>query len=228
MTIIIATLTQMNVKKLSSLGILAAVFGVAGCASTLNTAESGNFSCSGLPAGVTCKTPAAVYKSSHGSMAVTDFDTPVGSPLLGAKPVNPDVVPAPVAGMPVGASVESAKAMAAYSLPMLPAVDRKTARPRPVREPAQVMRIWIAPWVSSGDVLHLAQLHYVEIVQRSWTVGKPEVLNGAGYVIPHLSFDKIGAPEASGAPRPNVRPEQRASDSRPGAANAQTPGAISQ
>ena len=206
-----------NAIKLS---VATAVLGLTGCASSLNTAGSGDFACPGMPMGVTCKTPAAVYKSSHGNLAVTDFDTP-----LGAAPLDP--AKGSAANGKSVTSVDNVKSMAAYSLPMLTAAERKTTRPKPVREPAQVMRIWIAPWVDSGDVLHLAQLHYAEIVPRTWTVGKPEVTSGAGYVIPHLAFDNIGA-AVPGAPKPNSRPEQRVSDPRTGSANAQKPGASSE
>lgn len=198
-------LIRVTGKKLALPSALAAALAMTGCASTLNTAGSGEYACPGMPMGVTCKTPAAVYKSSHGESATTDFDTPIGSPAVSGTASNPSSM-ASAKGTGVA---EAAKSLTGYSLPILAGAPRKATGAKPVREAAQVMRIWIAPWVSTGDVLHLAQLHYTEIVPRTWTVGKPEVLKGAGYVIPHVAFNNIGAAEA--APSTNSRPEQRVS-----------------
>ena len=218
MTKTITPLLHMTNKKPALPFALATLLALTGCASSLNPAGSGDFACPGMPMGVTCKTPAAVYKSSHGSVAATDFDTPIGSPSVAPASISPSSMsaakgvsgagaqPAAVQGAGVA---DAAKSLTGYSLPILTAAPRKATSAKPVREAAQVMRIWVAPWVSSGDVLHLAQLHYAEIVPRTWTVGKPEVLKGAGYVIPHIAFNNIGAAEA--APSTNSRPEQRVS-----------------
>lgn len=207
----------MTNKQFALPSVLAAALALTGCASSLNPAGSGDFACPGMPMGVTCKTPAAVYKSSHGSVAPTDFDTPIGTPSVEAKSNTSSTLAGAKAAPGTATSsatqgagvAEAAKTLTGYSLPILTAVPRKATGAKPVREAAQVMRIWIAPWVSSGDVLHLAQLHYTEIVPRTWTVGKPEVLKGAGYVIPHVAFNNIGAADA--APATNSRPEQRVS-----------------
>jgi hypothetical protein len=46
----------------------------------------------------------------------------------------------------------------------------------PIRVPAQVMRIWIAPWEDTRGDLHAPGYVYTEIEPRRWTLGVP----GAG------------------------------------------------
>ena len=41
----------------------------------------------------------------------------------------------------------------------------------PIREPARVMRIWIAPWQDASGNLHMASRVYTEIAPRQWSVG---------------------------------------------------------
>ena len=48
--------------------------------------------------------------------------------------------------------------------------------PVPIRVPAQVMRIWIAPWEDTRGDLHAPGYVYTEIEPRRWTLGVP----GAG------------------------------------------------
>jgi len=217
MLTIIATRIYMG-KQFSSVILFSALaIALGGCASAVNTAGSADFSCPGMPLGVTCKTPGAVYKSTNQDLPVTDFDTPLGSLTLAQSQAIAN-------SMPVGPDQQggaSAKTISNYSLPTAVTANRKTAQPKPVREPAQVMRIWIAPWVDTQDTLHLAQLHYSEIIPRTWTVGKPETKSGGGYVIPHLAFDSIGQMQnAENSAQKNVRTEQRPSDLQ-GSGNAQ-------
>lgn len=149
---------------------------LSGCGSVLNTAGSGEYGCPGMPNGVICKTPAAVYKSTHLDPVPTPFDTPIGQTMTQAS--SSSAVNAPLTDQ---------------------SAAKTTSGPRPVREPAKVARIWIAPWVDKQDNLHLAQIHYTEVKPRTWTVGKPEVASGGGYVIPHRAYEKIPA-----TPEPKV------------------------
>ena len=48
-----------------------AVILLAGCASTLNTADHDAFACPGMPAGVICKSPVQVYRATHDRDSVT-------------------------------------------------------------------------------------------------------------------------------------------------------------
>lgn len=190
---------------------------MSGCSSVVNTAGSGEYGCPGMPLGVMCKTPAAVYKSTNNDVAPTDFDTPIGTPALSqnAAVSNDGVVAASTAPTYIGQDVKRT-------------ISRNVPGPRPVREAAKVVRIWIAPWVDKEDNLHLAQLHYSEVSPRTWTVGRPEINAGSGYVIPHQTF--AGIDSSSQTPNisqpqqanPNERPENRSSDGFPSVPSSPT------
>lgn len=149
---------------------------LSGCGSVLNPTDNDKYACPGMPHGVICKTPAAVYKSTNGDVASTEFDQPIGVGSSQGSSNNKDVI--------FGSSGSGS------SVGVKPG-------PRPVREPARVARIWIAPWVDKNDSLHLAQVLYTEIKPRTWTVGKQEVAAGAGYVIPHRAFSSIEPPKTN-------------------------------
>lgn len=173
-------------NRATALVLATSVIGtLSGCSTVLNTADNAEYGCPGMPMGVTCKTPAAVYKSTNGEVAATPFDQPIG---VTAETKNE----APLAQ--------------GGAQPAQRAASTVKPGPRPVREPARVARIWIAPWVDKEDNLHLAQTLYTEVKPRTWTVGKPEVAASSGYVIPHMAFDSIESPVES-----NVRDEKRPS-----------------
>ncbi|WPL23222.1 TraV family lipoprotein [Thiorhodovibrio frisius] len=44
------------------------------------------------------------------------------------------------------------------------------AESNPTREPAQVIRIWIAPWEDSAGNLHGASHVFTEVVRRRWSL----------------------------------------------------------
>jgi conjugal transfer pilus assembly protein TraV len=168
--------TKLNTVTLAICAMAAIT--LSGCSTILNTAGSGDYGCPGMPAGVLCKTPAAVYKSTHLDVPDTEFDIPIGpgGVNLASTPVSAQA-PSPSATRMVSAAPGSAADLG----------------PRPVREPSKVVRIWIAPWVDRQDNLHLAQIEYTEVQARTWTVGKPESAATSGYVIPHLAYSAIPA-----------------------------------
>jgi hypothetical protein len=45
--------------------------------------------------------------------------------------------------------------------------------PLALRTPAQVMRVWIAPWEDSHGDLHAATYLYTEITPQRWSLGLP-------------------------------------------------------
>ena len=44
--------------------------------------------------------------------------------------------------------------------------------PTPIRTPAQVMRIWIAPWEDSDGDLMVSNYVFTELEPRRWMIGK--------------------------------------------------------
>lgn len=45
----------------------------------------------------------------------------------------------------------------------------------PIRTPATVMRVWIAPWIDANDTLMMSGYVYTEIEKRRWMIGEPTV-----------------------------------------------------
>ena len=190
---------------LSLMGV--ALGGMTGCSSMLNPAGSDLYACPGMPQGVTCKTPAAVYKSTHQDIEPSEFDTPIVRP--GDKSSN-------TAPQQKSAAASNAN----QNRDDLPAgVSIAPVGPRPVREPAKVVRIWIAPWVDKSDSLNLAQYQYIEIKPRTWSLGRLESAS-ASSVVPHMAMEAVEPVKpAAGAKNKAPVPVAKAPDAPVGGAN---------
>ena len=72
----------------------------------------------------------------------------------------------------------------------------------PSREPARIMRIWIAPWEDAAGNLHGASHVFTEITSRRWQMasipGAP-----AGTVLTPLQLEPRNTPKSDQAPTPN-------------------------
>lgn len=151
-------------KKLTTLIPILALFSA--CSSAFNTAGEGDFGCPGMPMGVVCKTPAAVYRASMGEIPPTDFD---GAGKNSKDPGSKS-------------SKNSEKEPQVVIETVSPSISPSVARP--IREPAQVMRIWYAPWIDKNDGFNGASYKFVEVATRKWSYGRPESAMG-GVVIPY-------------------------------------------
>lgn len=141
---------------------------LAGCSSAFNSGGSSDFGCPGMPMGIVCKTPAAVYKSSNGELPTTDFDTPMGSD--NEKKMT-----------------KTERGVISFS------GDSSTLSPsvaRPLRVPAVVMRIWVSPWIDRADVWHSASYNFVETTPRKWSYGSDEKAMG-GVVLPYKGVSDV-------------------------------------
>lgn len=58
--------------------------------------------------------------------------------------------------------------------PYMPEMEGNTL---PIRTPAQVMRIWVAPWENAEGDLMMSGLVYTEVQKRRWQVGleRPDI-----------------------------------------------------
>ena len=77
-------------------------------------------------------------------------------------------------------------------------VARESVRPPaagavPLRSPARVMRIWIAPWEDSRGDLHAPGYLYTEIDPRRWTLGAQAERNRETLVRP-LQIERRNVP----------------------------------
>lgn len=210
----------MKFDRLALLGLAAITVALTtGCSTVLNTAGTDEFSCKPGEPKATCRTPTAIYKSTHGTPPIAETDAPVSWDKL-IKPMSgdlvnqsPDAAPAPDAVSPRGGS-RSGTSTDKGAIPGLNArtlgITGATVNGRPVREAAQVMRIWIAPWIDKNDDLHYPSYLFTEVQPRRWTFGKAEFA-GRGVVVPHKDFASAGpqrssASAAEQAPRAAAQP----------------------
>lgn len=183
-----------------------------GCAVLNPSGGASDFSCPGMPQGVVCKSPMAVYNSTNDAVPTSEHDAPVifngdGSitDMGSAKSARaPEPTAPPINFAPAGGTYVSPVGGRAVQNP--PTLDPGSRDPEqflrdmdsakqkaktavatpylPVRSPATVMRIWIAPWIDKNDDLHLPSYLYTEVEPRKWSIGTvPNI--GAAVVVPH-------------------------------------------
>jgi conjugal transfer pilus assembly protein TraV len=111
--------------------------------SSLSIGE-GDFSCPGMPSGVRCQSARQVYEDAVSGRVVA-AETRTGAETGIAPPTDNQAI-----------------------WPITPD-DRRI----PVRTPAVVMRVWVAPYEDKHGDLHLAGLIFTEIERRTWEIGAP-------------------------------------------------------
>ena len=90
----------------------------------------------------------------------------------------------------------------------------KTGKAKPVREAAQVMRIWIAEWTDKNDDLHYPGYLFTEIQPRRWSVGKAEA-SGRNTTVP---FRAAAAPTGASSKEQPVAAKPAEGEARQSAA----------
>lgn len=160
------TIRSQAYKFIAVVGLLATL---SGCASL---GGSNNYACTGLPSD----------DKERGCMSVRDVYDATQDHYTSAPSGNPpsqrgSAHPASDTGrtqalsassdeaLPASRGVDPLDVAANYVAPRLP------DQPVPVRTPAQVMRVWIAPWENmDGDLVTTGYL-YTEIEPRRWVLG---------------------------------------------------------
>lgn len=102
-----------------------------------------NYKCKGYPEGVQCQSVRETY-------AQTNYQEVLGPNSQGGNPE---------AAMAAGGDGSPVQGLG-YSGPL------------PLRTPAQVIRIWVAPWEAQDGRLHLANFIYAEVQERQWSIGE--------------------------------------------------------
>jgi conjugal transfer pilus assembly protein TraV len=143
---------------------LAATLFLSGCTSVFNAGGSTEYACPGMPNGATCKKPSEIYAETKNRSAA------IGSDM---KPATQSTIRAP---MPSAIEQPTSIAPTLGSLPhaMQPGASRGVATivPRPILEPAVVLRIWFAPYISDKGDLKYPSYVYSEITARRWSFGE--------------------------------------------------------
>lgn len=158
------------IKSIARLGAIAALMSLAtGCASVLSIG-SPKYACSGLPEGAACQSTRDIYEATHdGNVPLKletkeEFDSKKKTKRSKkAKQAEAEKQAAEAAADQV---VERDTVIDNYVAPRLP------DRPIPIRTPAEVMRIWVAPWEDvNGDLVTNGYI-YTEIEPRRWVIGQ--------------------------------------------------------
>lgn len=124
---------------------------VSGCATT-------EYGCKGMPEDPKCLSTTEAYQlsnndlpNSHGIHHDASIDT--------ASVSSSDSVSSVVTGLSVTSG-------------LIQQPTPKIDDPTPIRTPAQVMRIWIAPWEDREGDLMVSNYVYTELEPRRWMIGK--------------------------------------------------------
>ena len=148
------------------------LLGLAACGAVPGTST---YSC-GLPEGVTCTSARNVYQLTNSGLPVT------------AMPGQPTALKASAAASAGAAAPIAAPGPSPATAPALPGQspsdgwqtialrpeDAGAAAVLPLRTPAKVLRVWIAPWEDDAGRLHVPGYTYAEIEPRRWSIGGSE------------------------------------------------------
>lgn len=175
--------------------LLSSVATLSGCASVFDpSGASSSYSCdspndpNSTVDGVTCKTPMAVYSSTHEPAPLQESDLPIGVSLKDYNKEEEKKVKHTAKGNKT--VMDAVYRGQGYQLPGLVVPQDQAKYARPVRVPATVMRIWLAPWIDSKDDLHFPSHIYTEIQARTWAFGENE-FSGRGMVVPTKVLDEV-------------------------------------
>lgn len=178
-------LTNDSIKNLKRLaiagGLLSVVSGLSGC-SSLNIGAS-EYGCSGMPDGVQCMSVSDVYAATNDGnvpLPMHPDKSSTRSTRDGSSGTN-DANGRSTRGNKNSASENKGKlgndtpdqilsttsddVIDNYVSPQLP------NKPIPIRTPAEVMRIWVAPWEDTNGDLIVTGYVYTEIEPRRWVIG---------------------------------------------------------
>lgn len=152
--------------KLSAAGLL--LVALTGCTSFLSVG-SPEYACSGLPEGAACQSTRDIYESTH------DGNVPLK--LLNEEEQASAKTKKKSRSKSKQRSTDAEKVEVVTEVARDPVIDNYVAprlpdRPIPIRTPAQVMRIWIAPWEDTNGDLVTNGYVYTEIEPRRWVIGQ--------------------------------------------------------
>lgn len=168
-------------------GIGAVLVAAAGCGSL--TPFEHEYSCGDVPGGAGCVSAREVYDLTTGRPVLSQADVEASGAGMAGEGATGAVEAGGVQA--VGFQAEGYRAaVPAYVMP-----DVFVARGVvPVRAPAQVVRVWVAPFEDAGGSLVMPGLVYSEVVPRRWSVGHAETVTAAPSLRP------LEAPMGRGEP----------------------------
>ena len=158
-----------------SIVALALIAGVAGC-STASGIGRGDFSCAGPTPGTACIDSMSVYEITSDPQLQEAVIAELQRAAEKEEEVDPHEVLARIRAQhsPVTESVSN--------------IIEPISQPKPILKPAQVVRIWIAPWVDRKGDLHMPGYVFSEITPRRWELGEPET--GTSTILAPVQLDR--------------------------------------
>jgi conjugal transfer pilus assembly protein TraV len=181
--------------------IITAPLTLAGCASFL--ADNDKFACGGMPQGVKCLNTKSIYNATNYKDYVTNEDVlRYGGELpegVTEEDLREDDEPK---RRRFGKEADEARTITeVHNIPH----SVRSAAPMPeknipIRTPAKIIRIWIAPWEDDEGYLNMSGYTYTELEPRRWLVGEP-YLKSDRTTVKMISLDR--SPQAG--TRPNAR-----------------------
>lgn len=148
--------------------LLAPLLGLGGCATA-------RYHCP-EPKGVTCMGPREVYSA-------TESQDQVSSEKKAARATATDRRDQPVATRALSRDIAVEDGSLSLTTSDRSMSARAIADDVPVRMPAKIMRVWLAPWEDAHGDLHLSERLFTEIEPRRWSVAAP-----APEITPHLEL----------------------------------------
>lgn len=168
-----------SIRSVQVLSVIGASFVLMGCSSILNIG-SPEYACPGMPGGVQCMSAREVYS------ATNNGNVPL--PMRDGEDARGKAAASPVEGTGGhdGRQPTPNDVVANYVAPRLP------DQPIPIRTPAQVMRIWVAPWEDANGDLNTTGYIYSEIEPRRWVIG--DAVEQSAPVLRPLQSIRYGEP----------------------------------
>ena len=156
-----------------ALHCLPVLLGLAACGAVPGTST---YSC-GLPEGVTCTSARNVYQLTNSGLPVTAMPgEPTALEAAAAASTGTATPAAAAATSPAATAARpgSSPSDSGWQAIALRPEDAGAARVLPLRTPAKVLRVWIAPWEDDAGRLHVPGYTYAEIEPRRWSIGGSE------------------------------------------------------
>lgn len=160
--------------KLPKLVIGLAMVPLAACSSITDIGKR-EYGCPGIPSGVKCMSARDVYTLTNdgnvplpmsGETEVQDVTSAKGASGYGSGKGGRSGNGVQQGGSDAGYNQVRSRVADNYVAPRLP------DQPVPIRTPAEVMRIWVAPWEDTNGDLIVTGYIYTEIEPRRWVIGE--------------------------------------------------------
>ena len=186
-----------------------------------------SYSCGGLPIGVSCISARDTYKLTDGGKPVvamagkaTALDAPPAAQgQVSAQATAAEVLPpASAPSAPGPGTANPAGLPPGFATIALRPEDAGAPDVIPLRTPAVVLRIWMAPWEDTDGRLHVPGYTYAEIEPRRWSIGQDEPTGGR-----RLQPLRTAPPAQAAPPAPAPQDNASSATVEAGAGPAPTP-----